>query len=62
MEKDKYDIKEDLAMRIFRTIYYRQIEDMRYIKFSNKDSKTCQKLAYITFNHMDAWEILLVSS
>ena len=37
MEKDKYDIKEDLAMRIFRTIYYRQIEDMRYIKFSNKD-------------------------
>ena len=35
MEKDKYDIKEDLAMRIFRTIYYRQIEDMRYIKFSN---------------------------
>ena len=33
-----------------------------YIKFSNKDSKTCQKLAYITFNHMDAWEILLVSS
>ena len=37
MEKDRYDIKQDLFMGTFKNIYYRQIEDMKYKKFSNKD-------------------------
>ena len=40
MDKNRYDIKEDLSLQTFRTIYYRQIRDMRLSNFKDYIIKT----------------------